>query len=158
MKNIVTRLSGIITLDKLANVAVICVAVMLGAVVVKNHLLGGSNSPAAARTKAELVGRQINIPAPVWGKTSASVALALSTSCHYCTDSMPFYKQLSEMRQGPEISFQLLTFFPQDPESAKAYLKEHGVTTDVIMSGPKLFSDLGIAGTPTLLLVTATWR
>jgi len=144
-------------LDKLANVAVICVAVMLGAVVVKNHLLGRSNSPATgqARTKAELVGKQINIPVADWGKTSASVVLALSTNCHYCTESMPFYKQLSEMRQGPETSFQIFAFFPQDPESAEANLKEHGVTTDLIMSGPKSFSEIGVRGTPALLLVNS---
>jgi hypothetical protein len=153
MKNIVTRLSSIITLDKLANVAVICVAVMLGAVVVKNHLLGGSNSPATARTKAELVGRQIKIPAPILGKTSASVALALSTNCHFCTESMPFYKQLTEMKQGSETSFQLFTFFPQDAAEANAYLNEHGVSPDLIMSGPKSFSGIGVTGTPALLIV-----
>ena len=155
MKSIVTRLSSIITSDKLANIAVICVAVMLGAVVVKNHLLGGSNSPAAARAKAELVGRQIKIPPSILGKTSTSVALALSTNCHFCTESMPFYKQLTEMRQGPETTFQLFTFFPQDPAPANAYLKEHGVSPDLIMSGPKAFSDLGISGTPALLLVNS---
>jgi hypothetical protein len=127
---------------------------MLGAVVVKNFLLDKSNSPAApARTKAELVGKQINNPVADWGKTSASVVLALSTNCHYCTESMPFYKRLTEIKQGPETSFQLLTFFPQDPAAATAYLKEHGVSSDLIMSGPKSFSNLGVAGTPALLLV-----
>lgn len=153
MKSIITRVISIITSDKLANIAVICVALMLGAVVVKIYLLGGSKSPAVARTKADLVGKQINLPRPLMGRTSTSVVLALSTDCHFCTESMPFYKQLTEMKQGPGTSFQILTFFPQDPAAANAYLREHGVNPDLIMSGPKPFSDLGVAGTPAILLI-----
>jgi hypothetical protein len=67
----------------------------------------------------------------------------------------PFYKQLSEMRRGPETSFQLFTFFPQEAAAANASLKEHGVSADLIMSGPKSFTDIGVSGTPALLLVNS---
>src|SRR5262245_51114736 len=151
-----------------SQVAIIIVAALIGAVLVKNHLLNTSqpkgaavnNKPAAGQnTDAGLNGKAISLPDVDWKKGDQTLVLALSTTCHFCSESAPFYKQVIEKRKG---STRLIAVLPQSVEAGRQYLSGLGITVDEVRQAPP--SSLGVQGTPTLLLVnkagvvTSSWR
>ena len=47
-----------------------------------------------------LVGREVRLPGADWQSAPVSVLLQISSTCHYCNNSMPFYRQLMAARQA----------------------------------------------------------
>jgi hypothetical protein len=152
MKAIFANLNNNIALDKIANIAIISVALLMGFVIIKNYLFEKANN---TQTLSAVVGRKVSLSEVGFEKSSLSVVLLLSTQCRYCAQSMPFYKALSDMRRKPESSFQLFTVFPQDRLTVESHLKDFGLSTDAIETGPKFFQEMGVLTTPTLLLVNS---
>jgi len=150
-----------------SQVAIIIVAALIGAVLVKNHLLAPNQKGAAVNNKpapgqntdAGLNGKAIALPDVDWKKGDQTLVLALSTTCHFCTESAPFYKQVIEKRKG---TTRLVAVLPQSVEAGRQYLGGLGITVDEVRQAPP--SLLGVQGTPTLLLVnkegviTSSWR
>jgi hypothetical protein len=77
----------------------------------------------------------------------------LQKGCHYCTQSGPFYQQLTRKAEQSQ-RLHLIAVLPQRVEEGTAYLKEIGVTIPEIRQA-KLRS-LQIRGTPTILLIGGT--
>lgn len=83
--------------------------------------------------------------------------LAISTTCHFCTESAAFYKKLVQLRKATR----LIAITPQSIENAKKYLESLGVAVDEVKQLP--LERIGVQGTPTLLLpdssgtVIQTW-
>lgn len=84
-------------LDKIANIAVIIGVAVFLVLVARNELTGRAdpNSPKA------LLGTKINLPELRVPLQRNSLVLALSTTCHFCKYSLPFYKSLAAQVQGP---------------------------------------------------------
>jgi hypothetical protein len=74
--------------------------------------------------------------------------LVVSTSCHFCKDSLPFYKQLTEAAHG---KLGVIAVLPQSQPEAREFLRNAGVETSQIVSASP--DNVGARGTPTLLLV-----
>ena len=71
----------------------------------------------------------------------------------FSTESAPFYQRLAREKAG-RGDVRLLAVLPQAVEESKKYLGEHGVAADdVRQTEPR---DLGVQGTPTLVLVDKT--
>src|SRR5262249_34264823 len=90
-----------------SHIAIIIVAILIGIVLVKNYLLpdskpksNASNKTAIASNTGEvgIVGKVISLPDTNWEKNGQTLVLALSTGCHFCTESAPFYKELVQKR------------------------------------------------------------
>lgn len=100
----------------------------------------------------QLNGGKIRHSARVWEGKQWSVVLVLSTSCKYCERSMDSYRALIQTARaaaGSEV--QIVAAFPQAVEESSAYLEQHGVSADRVLSlNPNVF---GIGGTPVLMLV-----
>jgi thioredoxin-related protein len=131
-----------------AHVALIVLAVLLSAALYKRFF--------SARTHDRLnrsqvkAGTHLSSLGVEWAESRRTILLALSTSCHYCTDSAPFYRQLAQECADRE-DLKLVAAFPQPTSDARRYLSGIGVVVDdVIHVSP---DDLGISGTPTLILV-----
>jgi hypothetical protein len=77
--------------------------------------------------------------------------LALSTTCHFCSESAPFYQRLKQ--QKPDNVY-LVAVLPQPVEDSRNYLNKLGVETNDVVQGS--LSSIGVSGTPTLLLVDKT--
>jgi len=79
-----------------------------------------------------------------------TAVLFIRSTCHYCTESVPFYQDL--MRGGAR----LVAISGEPQESLNAYLDEHGLAIESATveraSWPKL------TGTPTLLIVDDSGR
>lgn len=158
-------------LEVLANIAVVITSIVLCSVVVKKYFFAAgkqeasveavqTKSPAssASRTQSIQAGTKISLPGIDWSKSTRTVVLLLSTTCHFCSESVPFYQKLQQQKPN---GVRLVAVFPQPVEDSRNYLNKLGITiTDVVQSS---LSSIGVSGTPTVLLVdnngsvTAAW-
>lgn len=158
-------------LEVLANIAVVITSIALCSVLAKKYFFSAakqegsveavqSKSPAssASRRPSIQAGTKITLPGIDWSKSTRTVVLALSTTCHVCSESAPFYQKLQ--RQKPN-NVRLVAVFPQPVENSRNYLSKLGVTVKDV--GQSSLGSVGVSGTPTLLLVdnngsvTASW-
>jgi hypothetical protein len=89
------------------------------------------------------------IPGVNWSANDQTVVLVLSTHCHFCTKSAPFFRQMTE-RAGKVVKF--IAVMPESVTEAKSYLSDKGVHLDDVRQIS--VSAVGVNGTPTMLLVS----
>jgi hypothetical protein len=95
------------------------------------------------------IGQTVPISDVNWSKSPHTLVLALQTTCHYCSASAPFYKELLEKRDAG--AWQAVAVLPQPVQKSTAYMQAEGYSVpDVRQMNLGL---IGVAGTPTLLLV-----
>lgn len=145
MKNIAGRV------EVIANLSIIAVAVLLCAVLVKPYVIPASvpnEVGESAKVNREIRrGDKVAVSGIDWQKSPKTLLLALSTACHFCTESSPFYQRIVKERG----STRLIALVPQAEEEGHTYLRNLGVGIDEVMQVP--FRGMGLTGTPTLLLV-----
>jgi hypothetical protein len=131
-----------------ANVAIIVVALLLGAVLVKRFLLPGGE---AARPDLRVpAGTKATLPGVDWARNGRTLVLVLSRDCRFCTESAPFYRRLAG-EAGGRRDIRLVAVFPQTVEEGREYLDGLQVKVhEVVQAAP---SSTGAGGTPTLILV-----
>jgi Redoxin len=151
-----------------SHIAIVIVAALISIVLVKNYLLpdsktkSGTNNTAIASNTIEdgMVGKAISLPGTDWKRSDQTIVLVLSTGCHFCTESAPFYKELVQKRKQGNTC--LIAILPQPVDSGRKYLSDLGIAVDDVKQAQP--SSLGVRGTPTLLLVnkdgvvTSSWR
>lgn len=92
-----------------------------------------------------------------YGDSKKTVIVAMSSSCHFCQESVPFYRHLAELRGGaPDQSFQLTAVFPESADAAKQYVERNQLSFDAT-TGANL-GDLKLAGTPTVIVVDGSGK
>jgi len=138
-------------IETTANVATIIVAVLISTVLVKTYLLPNAVARSTAAVSAPEVvkgksvdGRLLGVD---WAKNHRTLVLAISTTCHFCNDSVPFYRRLGTI----EKNVKMVAALPQPITEAQQYLNSSGVHVDDVRQVP--LNTLGVRGTPTLLLV-----
>lgn len=137
-------------LDTAANIAIILVCIIAAGILIRNNFFpprpAGPPEAAKGETFAELRGV---VPA---GSNTALV-MALSPTCHFCNDSMPFYKQLLDKRNESKSPVKVIAAVPAaEAQSAEQKnLADHGVQPDAVVHVD--FAKIKVPGTPTLLLV-----
>jgi len=146
-------------IELVANVAIIVVACLLATVLVKNYLLAKSSDPVASRSNANSqpprespikVGVKLSSADMEFAGAGQTLILAISSSCHFCTESAPFYKKLAQSRGKTR----LVAVLPQPVEDGRKYLDKLGVSVDEVR---QLSLDrIGVQGTPTLILLDAS--
>ncbi len=139
------------TIETASNLAIIVVAILLGAVLIRSYLLPGAKQTAAlsqaAAPKSPKKGDAVVLSNVDWRKNDKTLLLVLSNTCHFCTQSGPFYQRLVKEHGNA----QLIAVVPQAADQGQAYLKRLGV--DIGDVRQVSFSSLGVSATPTLLLV-----
>lgn len=139
--------------ETLANIMTVVVSLLLSVVLVKQFLLPARAHRAAGPQTAVGTNLKGSLPGVDWGKNGRTLILAISTGCHFCTDSAPFFKRIEKERPR---DVKLVAVLPQAVEEARKYLDGEGVhVDDVRQASPQ---SIGVAGTPTLLLVDARGR
>jgi hypothetical protein len=133
-----------------ANVATIIVAVLITTVVVKTYVSPNAFARSAVVSAPEVVkgksvdGRALGVD---WKRNHRTLVLAVSTTCHFCKDSVPFYQKLGAV----EKDVKMVAVLPQPVAEAQKYFSDSGVHVDDVRQVP--LNTLGVRGTPTLLLV-----
>ena len=79
-------------------------------------------------------------------RAGTSLVLYVKSTCRFCTESMPFYKQLRS--RAIEKGVPLIVVSPEATEITADYLAGHGVAASQIVSHLN-----EVVGTPTLVLV-----
>jgi hypothetical protein len=130
-----------------ANILIIVVALLLVGFIGQRYFYGKSEINQPARV-TPTIGKPINLPNQDWSAQSKTVVLALQTTCHFCTESAPFYKRLVEYAKNNNIK--IIAVFPQPVEVSTAHLAQLGLTGLEIKQAP--ISVLDTSGTPTLII------
>ncbi len=136
-------------LDTAANVATICAAALVSAVLVKTYLLP---APSAQRLQAQAASQaqvgvgtsfKARLPGVNWRSNGRTLVLAISAQCHFCKDSTPFYRKLQK-----EVgkSLKTVAVLPQSADEARQFLSGEGVYVDRVEQAP--LGDIGIHGDP----------
>src|SRR6266446_3420200 len=148
-------------IELVANLAIIMVAILLGVVLVRSYRFRHSSEAPTTATSALIPGTKLSLPGVNWKANGRTLVMALSTECHFCTESAAFYRRVAQERANME-NLRLLAVLPQPVTEGQEYLKKLGMTLDDIKQIQ--LDSIGINGTPTLILadsqgnVADSWR
>jgi thioredoxin-related protein len=129
-----------------ANIAIIATAFVL-LVVLANKFWGSSETLPVREIP---IGEKILIDDINWTENKQTLLLVLQENCHFCTESMPFYKKLTEKAQA-NTKTKLIALFPDSVEKSRNYLKSQNI--EIASVRQFNFTKIGVGGTPTLILV-----
>jgi hypothetical protein len=132
-------------LDKIANIALILGVAVFLFIVIRGEFRSREQLKPSAQA---LVGTSVTLPGVVLSQSHMSLVIALSTKCHFCQDSLPFYKELTAKAQG---KLDIIAVLPQPKSEAQSFLQSAGVSATKIVSAN--LTTIGVWGTPTLLLL-----
>lgn len=135
-------------LEIASNASILFVAIAIGVVLIKEHRLSGSHALSELKRGDKFA---IDLPQPSPPKT---LVLALSTSCHFCSESAPFYQSLS--RRVDPSHVHLMAVFPQTADEARTYLQGKSIPIQDIHQ--QNFQDISVQGTPTLILLDSSGK
>jgi hypothetical protein len=112
----------------------------------------GPSAAAVSNGIPSLVGRRLEVPGINWKSSRVNAVLFMSTQCHFCQASAPFYRELDLTRRAsPAVSLLVLSGKPTD--IVRKYLTSEHIAPDGIYTLRSIVS--GLSGTPTMLLVDA---
>lgn len=131
-----------------SNIAIIIVAFLLSSIFVGRYL--SSDTTKSSISESIKVGTKLPLPNVDWNKTDKTLLLAISTSCRYCTDSLPFYKKLVQQK-NERNNFKLIVITPQNINEAQHYLSENGIEVDEVRQA--VLSEINVRATPTLIVL-----
>ena len=140
------------TLDTVANIAIIVTCAVALALMVNRYFFNkpvpqGGPPPAEVGEQFDQL-RQV-LPA---GSQKALV-VALSPTCHFCNESMPFYKRLIDERNQKGSGVKIIAAVPAEEAKAEEAQKfaAAGVQPDQLVHVD--FASIKVPGTPTIMLV-----
>src|SRR5437773_4294265 len=134
-------------IELVSNVAIIVVAILLAVVLVRSYLFRQSSATqtSVSSTAAVRPGTKLSLPGVDWKTNGRTLVMALSTQCHFCTESAAFYKRIAEER-AKAGNLRLLAVLPQPVTESEQYLKESGVTVGGVKQ--LRLDSIGVNGTP----------
>jgi len=103
---------------------------------------------SARPVHTSLVGQKIALPGVQFAPKSRTLLLAISTTCHFCKDSEPFYQQLAMSNHG---QVKVIAVLPQPLAEAHTYVQS-SIAPSIQVVSSRLDS-IGVTGTPTVLLL-----
>jgi hypothetical protein len=135
-------------LDVMTNIAVIVTSValfgFLGNSWYENH-----HAPRSSATRARaLVGRTVELPGVDFTRKGKTLVIAISSTCHFCQESQPFYRQLADMQGNKD---NLIAVLPMPQREAEDYV--HSTISSSFRVVSASLDTIGVSSTPTLLLV-----
>jgi hypothetical protein len=145
-------------LDTAANIAIILVCILAAGTLIRNQFFPSFLAPAplsrpgmpSGAAKGETLAALRGV---VPQGSDRALVVALSPTCHFCNESMPFYKALMDKRNESKSAVKVIAAVPQaEVQTAEQKnLADHGVQIDAVV--PVDFEKIKIPGTPTVLLV-----
>lgn len=137
-------------LEVLTNVAVLLVAVSILVVLALNYV--GGQKPTPRIVEGLQKGQQLPAISGVdYTGAASTLLIAMNTRCEYCTQSIPFYNQLADLKNNGKISPRTVAVFPNTATEVQRYARQYELKIDHQSSID--FEQLKLAGTPTMILV-----
>ena len=138
-------------LERVSQVVFIVMCVVVTAVAVQ-RLTMASSGPPVSRVPPIAEGTRLPLHVDLRpGTARASLVLALSTNCQFCTESMGFYRQLGALDAVRDGRLRLSVVSAQAPDKMREYLASHRLDISRIVLLRE--SGVSVQGTPMLVLV-----
>jgi hypothetical protein len=134
-------------LEIAVNIAILCAFITVTVLAGQRLWSGRAN----ARNSRPEIGAKVALPGVDWSKSERNLVLALSTTCHFCSESAGFYKKL--LMDVADRGIQVIAVLPQAPAVSRTYLDGLGISVPEVLQGP--LDSVDATGTPTVLLVDA---
>jgi len=134
-------------LDVAVNVAILSVCVLIAVIGVKKFLLNNA-APAASMPKT---GTHLSLSGVDWSRADRTLVMALSTQCHFCSESAGFYQRL--LRAASVSKVPVVAVFPQPTAEAREYWASHGLALGGVDLEQAPLKAISVSGTPTLIVV-----
>lgn len=96
-------------------------------------------------------GKKLNLPGVEWKASRINAVVFLSTHCHYCDASMPFYRRLASVHKVSNSPINLIAISPEPVDVVQRHLADEQVEFDHVYQ-IKLPNPM-LNGTPTTFLV-----
>jgi hypothetical protein len=103
----------------------------------------------AATVGGPEIGARVSLVGADWSKSERTLVLAISTTCHFCSESADFYKKLVPSAEGRGVP--VIAVLPQTTTEGRAYLSGLGVNVRNVFQSS--LQAVGAAATPTLLVI-----
>jgi hypothetical protein len=136
-------------LEVATNVAVLLVAAVVLATFARAYF--GSRPAPQLQTGFERGQTFAQVPGVSYGNSPQTLLIAMSTRCHFCAESLPFYKRLAEAQRADGRATHVVAVFPNQEAEVRRYAKENNLELEAI-AGVDL-GTLNISGTPTAVLI-----
>ena len=137
-------------LEACTNVAILCVCLLIGVIGVKKFLLNSSPTPDITLKQ----GMQFSVENVNWSRADRTLVMALSTQCHFCSESSGFYQQLLPAAVASKVP--VVAVFPQTTSEAQDYWTGHNLPLDGVKLTQESLDRIQVMGTPTLIVVDRT--
>jgi len=139
-------------LETVKNIIVIVAAVtVIGTSIYSRFVTPESKSQASV--SARLIGKPLPLPVSLVTGNKGTIALFVSKTCRFCTQSMGFYRHLAELKVNEPCDIKLVALGPKGRESSdeiRTYLRDNNLSVDGLDVVD--FLSLGVEATPTLVL------
>lgn len=136
-------------LEAATNIAILCCFLLVAGVATKRLL-----EHPASELRGPVVGQKVSLRGVDWSGSSRTLVLALSTGCHFCSESADFYRRL--VPSAVHGGFHVLAVLPQPVPDGRAYLEKLGVPVSEVLQSP--LDSVEVSGTPTLLVLDQQGR
>ncbi|SRR5579883_71648 len=97
-----------------------------------------------------LIGRHLDVGGRHWTDARLSAVLIISTGCHFCKESSPFYRELAERRRARAPHSGLVVLSREPSRQVQDYMAAERVSVDEVY---QVTGELASTGTPAILLV-----
>jgi len=134
------------TIEVVANVAIILVAISLGTVLISRTIRNYRPAIVVPANTAPVKDQKIQLPGVDWSKNEKTLVMAISSTCHFCSESAAFYRDIRA-----RTNIHTVAVLPQSINEGRNYLSSLGVQADEVLQVP--LSSIDVSGTPTLMLV-----
>jgi len=137
-------------LERAANLSVILGVTVFLVLAVRGELLKRQTADTSPHA---IIGKTLSLPGVNFPPQHNSLVLALSTTCHFCKESLPFYRDLAGRLVG---QIDVIAVLPQPQPEGQSYMRQATVNVKQVVSAG--LGSIGVHGTPTILLVDSTGK
>jgi len=141
------------TLDTVANIAIIIVCAIAAVVLIRNQFFPKQAAAPGNMPQIEKGEKYAQLKDVVPAGSNRALVVAVQPGCHYCNDSMPFYKKILDERNQKGSAVKFVAAVPSDdakPQEAEKFAAVGAQPDNVVKLD---FSAVKVPGTPTLVLV-----
>jgi hypothetical protein len=135
-------------LETATHVFLIAVCCLAGGLLIEQRFFSGEDS--GLPTAPTVVGREVKLPGADWQSAPVSVLLQISSTCHFCNDSMPFYRKMMAARQASGAKIPVIVASADAVPVMQQHLADRQVSVDKVLHSR--LDGIG-AVTPTVYIV-----
>lgn len=141
-------------IEAASNIAVVVVAVVVLASFARSYLRA---TPRVVLQGGLLKGSQFpQLPGVDFRKSQKTLLVAMDSKCDYCSESLPFYKNLADSLRGRSNDARMIAVFPSAEEETKRYAQQSQLNVDTIFGLD--FKMLNLSALPAMILIDNNGR